>query len=133
MTKEELAIKLNGNNGEMSKQDEKLAEENGLVVVYGCSDDLMEFRGAIYDEVSCYDGDTAYLDANGILESECDDDDCPYFTKLKEGAKTIEAIWCENDDVSWSYKTDITHATFNIMKNGELYCIGIVFSINDLK
>jgi hypothetical protein len=69
---------------------------------------------------------------------ECDNEDCPYFEKLKQKAKTIEAIWCEGDEekenpISWTYETDIPHSTFGIVEDDEIYCIGIVFSINDLK
>ena len=35
-------------------------------------------------------------------------------------------------NVSWSYLTDIPHKTFDIMEDGEIYCRGIVFSLDDL-
>jgi hypothetical protein len=141
MTKEELAALLNGRKrrNEITNQEEQQAKDAGLVVVFGCSDDLMEFRGAIYDEVGCYDGGIAYFDEKGLLEIECDNEDCPYFEKIKNNAKTIEAIWCEEGEqekenpISWTYKTDIPHSTFEIVEDNEIYCIGIVFSINDLK
>ena len=45
----------------------------------------------------------------------------------------ITAVWCDPESgASWSYKTDIPHETFNIYEDGELFCIGIVFSIDDL-
>lgn len=34
---------------------------------------------------------------------------------------------------SWTYKTDIPCERFNIWEDGELYCVGLVFSIEDLK
>jgi len=135
MTKEELAEMLDGREyrSEILPTEAKQAKENGLVVVYGASDDLMEFDGAIYDEVGCYDGGMAYLNSNGLFESECDDEDCPYALREQEKCKTIEAVWCDPDNTaSWSYKTDIPHATFNIMEDDELYCIGIVFEIASL-
>jgi len=135
MTKEELSEKLNGRpySNEISKDEGIIAKENGLVVVFGASDDLMEFRGAIDDEVDCWDGGPAYLDENGILEIECDNIDCPYFSRLKESAKKIEAVWHDDGIISWTYKTDIPHSTFFIIQDGKEYCEGIVFSINDLK
>ena len=36
------------------------AEKNGYVVVFGYSDDGVEFRGAISDELGAYDGRTFY-------------------------------------------------------------------------
>jgi hypothetical protein len=141
MTKEELAAMLDGreHRNEISKREEKAAKESGLVVVFGASDDLMEFRGVIYDEDDSYEGGTAYVDENGLLENECDDDRCPYFKKLAERAKKIEAVWCAEETetggshISWIYETDIPHSTFKIMEGKEIYCIGIVFNINDLK
>jgi hypothetical protein len=54
-----------------------------------------------------------------------------YFNR-KRNAKQIEAIWGK-DGISWQYKTDIPHATFKIMKDGDVYCIGIVFDIKELE
>lgn len=41
---------------ELTRDEEELARENNLVVVFGYSDDCAEFRGAIADEVDCFDG-----------------------------------------------------------------------------
>lgn len=38
------------NYPQFSTEEIKLAEENGFVIVYGISDDLVELDGAIYDE-----------------------------------------------------------------------------------
>ncbi|GHT09055.1 hypothetical protein FACS189426_06290 [Bacteroidia bacterium] len=140
MTKEELAALLDGreHRDEIFKDEEKAAKESGLVVVFGASDDLMELRGAIRDEIGCYEGGTACFDENGLLENECENEDCPHFEKIKEKAKKIEALWCakevtEDNYISWTYETDIPHSTFKIMEDEEIYCIGIVFSIYDLK
>ena len=54
---------------ELTKEQRQLAKENGLVVVYGASDDLMEFDGAIYDEMDCYGGGTAFLHREGFIKS----------------------------------------------------------------
>ncbi|MDR1454939.1 MAG: hypothetical protein LBJ01_04745 [Tannerella sp.] len=138
MTKEGLAALLDGRKygDEISKQEAEDAKKDGLVVVFGASDDLMEFRGAIYDESNCYEGGTAYLNENGLLE-ECDNENCPHFKKLKEKAKKIEALWCavktKDSYISWTYRTDIPHSTFNVIEDKEIYCKGIVFNINDLK
>lgn len=44
----------------------------------------------------------------------------------EDGDKYIDAIWCE-DGYSWTYHTNIPHATFNIYEGSETYCKGIVF------
>jgi hypothetical protein len=136
MTKEELALKLNGREyGNEIKyiEEKRRAISEGLVMVFGGSDDLMKFEGAINDEIDCFNGGTAYFDEKGLLKNGCSDEDCPYFLEKKETAKTIEAVWHDEKEVSWTYETKIPHATFEIMRDGEVYCIGIVFSINDLK
>lgn len=115
MTKEELAAVLNGRQYREvpNLKDSQLAKENNLLIVYGTSDDLCEFAGAIDDEFDCYDG--------GEIES----DDLP---------STIEAIWGEKDgEPSWSYKTDMPHAEFKIYDDDELYCIGMVIDMNGIE
>lgn len=134
MNIKELAERLNGREygEEIARFESKIAEESGLVIVYGASDDLAEFEGAIYDEVSCYDGGTIYLDSDGIASIECDNVDCPLFKKYLKQCKTIETIW-NKEGYSWAYKTDIPHETFDIMEDGEKYCRGIVFAIAELE
>lgn len=130
----ELAMQLNLNayTREITPELESEAKDAGLVVVFGASDDLMEFRGAIYDEISCCGGGFALFDLNGLLISKCDDDNCPYFANLKSKALRIKAIW-DDGVYSWCYETVIPHHTFLIMDNNEKYCRGLVFSIHDLQ
>lgn len=116
---------------ECSVEFEAMLKANGLVAVFGASDDLMEFRGAIHDEVGCYSGGVAYLNADGILENDCNKDDCPYFVRAKLSARTIEARW-DVDGFSWKYETAIPHVKFVINEDGETYCEGIVFELATL-
>lgn len=135
MTKEELCILLHGREytEEINDEISNKILNTGLVVVFGASDDLMELRGAIYDEIGCYNGGKAYLDSNGLLKNHCDDGECPYFTDQKKRAMTIEALWCAEPGISWTYKTDIPHSTFEVWEGKELYCRGIVFNLADVK
>ena len=130
---------LNGREyGSENNDCRELAKENGLVFVIGASDDLMELDGAIYDEGSCFDGGDVYLDKDGIAQDG------------EHLANKITAVWCGKvDDESvedqdrfttkdgrvfaWGYITDIPHTTFDIYEDGDPYCRGIVFSIEDLK
>lgn len=114
---------------EMTGIEKIRAKELGFVVVFGYSDDNAEFEGAICEEVGCYDGDTIYLDEHGIFE-ECESE-CSHSVLVKEKCKTIEAVW-DSEGYSWTYKTDIPHAAFDIMEDGEKYCQGIVFDVKDL-
>lgn len=135
MTKEELAHILTGRNmgEEISKGEEASAQLNGLVVVFGGSDDLIEFRGAIHDEGSCYDGGDVFVTSKGPLpdHDSCDCDFCGY-PSAKSKAKKIEALWCEEEDYSWTYKTSLPHAKFEIVEDAKPYCRGIVFEVKDL-
>lgn len=132
-TKEELATLLNNREYRHEVPDDlgRIAAENGLVIVFGASDDLCEFRGAIDEEVEAWEGTTVPLDKNGIVVNECDDDRCPYYAKEQNSAQKIVVKWCDGD-ISWTFKTDIPHATFDIYEDGEVFCRGIVFSLEDV-
>ena len=117
MNLKEVAERLDGNyyTKEMQNIDEAKLKELGIVVVFGASDDLMEFRGAIYDEAGCYGGGVVQL-------SEFED----------EATQYIQALWCKEDDFSWTYETTIPHETFIIHEDEDKYCRGIVFYKKDI-
>lgn len=130
MTKEQLAKNLNGreSGNEISDAEEREAKASGLIVIFGYSDDNAELRGAIRDEVGCYSGATIKLHSRGILadhEERCDCAFCGYEAAAKKCA-SVQALWCEEPGYSWTYKTEVPHATFEIVEDGEKYCRGIV-------
>lgn len=127
VTKEQLAEILNGREygKEIMPVDITVAKQNNLVIVYGASDDLMEFEGAISEEF----GTEAIFDKKGNELEQCEDG-CKYFQEAFEKANKIKGTYTNN---GWVYKTDIPHATFDIFEDGELYCKGLVFSLNDAK
>lgn len=135
MTPQEVAAELDG--CEYTKEGSKLLFASmhrfGLVAVFGASDDNMEFRGAISNEVGCYQGGFAYLTEAGLLVSECEEGDgCPYFIEIQNKGAVIEAVWDE-DGISWQYKTKIKHETFMVKEDGADFCRGIVFALADVK
>lgn len=137
MTKEELASALNGMHYREDIPQELLdkAKESGLVIIYGCSDDLMEVEGAIRDEGGCYGGGKFNIDADGLLSDREDMDDdleLEEWFRRKKSSNTIQAVWCAPKQPSWTYKTTIPHATFDVMEDGEVQCRGIVFNSSDL-
>ena len=134
MNHQELAQKISGIEYpcDISKELQAEAKANGLVIVFGASDDLMEFRGAIYDELGAYEGTTAHLDASGLIQNECEEEDCPYFARLLKNAVTIEALWAKEEDYSWTFKTKIPHSTFEVVEDGGPYCRGLVFALADV-
>lgn len=136
MTAKEFADLLSGRDYmyEITRGEEEQAKAAGLVAVFGYSDDNMEFRGAIDDEIGCYGGGTAYVTKDGVLNPpDCSDDDCPYFAAARKNAAPIKAVWRGNGGICWTYETEIPHETFEILDEGEPWCIGIVFSVEDLK
>lgn len=144
MNKEKFAELLNGRQyrEEITKEEENQAKEHGLIVCFGQSDDLLEFRGAIYDEIGAWDGTVAHLViAKGgnisILPSERHNELMEIFNETgieyslpKVG---ISAVWSPKEpECSWLIKTEIPHVTFDILEDGELYCRGIVVSKEDI-
>lgn len=135
MTKEELAKTLNNRKygEEITKSEQDEANKSDLVVIFGASDDLMEIRGAINDEVSLYDGGIALFINGKLYQNECDDDSCPHEINIQEKCFTIEAVCDSNDNYYWKYKTNIPHATFDILEERSKYCRGIVFNISEIQ
>jgi hypothetical protein len=73
------------------------------------------------------------LTRKGFPTSDCNEgEDCPYFKQTLKGMSKIKTIWDEGG-YSWQYETDIPHATFEIVEDGEKYCKGIVFNLADIK
>lgn len=121
MKLKKFAAMLNGRKygyPQFTKKELMIARKNGFVIVYGASDDLIEFRGAITSEGNCFGGGTVWFDEDGVIDAPAATED-----------KSIDALWYEKDDIAWTYKTDIPHETFMIYKDDEKYCRGIVFSI----
>lgn len=137
MTVKELATLLDGAEigREVSLELANEALQSGLVIVHGASDDLMEFAGAINYEADVYEGGLVHLNKNGVLAGpECNNLKCPYYVSEMEKAKTILAVWNGVKCLApWTYETDIPHEEFSVYEDGAVYCIGIVFSIEDLQ
>lgn len=137
MTKEELAAQLTGLEYPTRIPGSLIvaAQSAGLVILCGASDDLMEFYGARREEIGCYDGGTAFVDADGVLpDRDCldGDEEIAEYVQRQKSAKAIKALWCKEPGYSWTYKTDIPHATFEVVEDEEPYCRGIVFALADL-
>lgn len=131
--RDEIAAELDGAEYpvRISRELRERAKQARVVIVYGASDDLMEIDGAMSDEIDCNDGGTAYITPLGIVENECSDSECPYFEAEKDCAATIEAVW-NTDGYSWIYRTKIPHVTFEVVEDGEKYCRGIAFDLDDI-
>lgn len=136
MTAKELAHRLNGKEyGEViSREEQDAAKSAGLVVAYGYSDDLLEFAGAIFDEVGAYGGGTALL-KNGqlIVEPNCgvEADSCKLYQEYIRTSHKVTAVWHEEGSPCWTIETGLPHETFNIYEEGQVFSLGIVFWLAD--
>lgn len=143
MTKEELASKLDGveYRNELSKELDQQAEESGLLVIYGASDDLLYLGGVGNDELGCYDGGELVITKDGDGEmwdvvEDLEDEDQEKYDKIVQAwndGNTVMVEWCEVEPYSWTYSTHLPHATFDVMEDGDKYCRGIVINVKDLK
>ena len=125
MTPQELAKYLHGRpyGREVPQQLEQHATYEGLVIVFGVDDHLVRFRGAIDDEAGA--PGIVLIDTHGVLRDR----------EARARAKTapcIEALWCEEEPYSFTYRTSIPHASFDILEPAGKYCRGIVFRLSDL-
>ena len=139
MTKEKLAYLLNGREYglEISSEEEKEAEESGLIVIFGYSDDGVVFAGKISDQFGGWDGKSFRLDKqeNEIEVVEIDVRNIGFVNSLTgKESNMVHAIWSPKEPkASWLITSDIPHATFNIDEDCELFCRGIVIDIKDIK
>ena len=139
----EIAEQLDGqqyplDRGAEVKRIFEAAKEAGIVIVFGASDDLIEFRGAIEDEAGCYDGGTVFFDRDGVLPINEDltlqDDEprnveeCRRIVKRFDEAIKMKAIWGK-DEISWQYELDQDHIIFDVLEDDDIYCKGIVFKL----
>ena len=142
MTVKEFAAQIGGRRRgkELTADEKRLAKENGLVVVYGASDDTMIIDGALDDDAECFDGGTFHINRNGLVLWLDEDgefcENCPYFKAELSSAMEITAVWHDKGNPCWTFKTDIPHEEFAVWDDDEpdhLFGIGIVFSLDSLK
>lgn len=134
ITRDQMARRLD--NIDIDDIDHQLisAKAAGLLIVYGQSDDLLEFRGIWEDEYGAYGGCDCHIDQNGILLNECDCD-CPYFKRINHDNFTaINAAWNDEDEeLAWVVSSDAPHSSFTYHCDGEPFGVGIVIHRDDIK
>ena len=136
--RDEFAARMNGREylDEITRAEDQEASKAGLLIVFGASDDLTEFRGLLRDEAGAYRGvehkiisdDRGWSIASG-------DDECPRCKARMQKMRgvIIKAEWCpEGFSGSWRMSSPVPHATFDIMEDGELFCRGIVIDEADM-
>ena len=129
MTKEEWAAALNGREytKEITRQEEREAKEDKMLIVFGASDDLIELRGVTSDEVG--GPGKVQIGRNGGVVQELEEAE----ELIRQGwtpptvILEITATWCPDDPkTSWLITSSSEAAPFDIMEDGELYCRGVV-------
>ena len=114
----------------LSDVETACAKRNGLVVVTGYSDDVIELEGAIFAEGDCFEGGKFHLKR---IKGKW---------KLERGAgkkNNISALWHakdaftdDGDSIPWTYRTDIPHAKFIAANGGDPFSEGLVFDVRKL-
>jgi len=140
LTKEQLAALLNGREylDEITKEEEEQAKDSGLLVIFGQSDDLVELRGAEYEEVGAYEGTIIRITRDGNMlpnfeNLDKDDENLleEYFKAKLAGFIEVEAVW-KDEYPPWTFKTELPHSEFTIVECGEPFCRGIVIDAADI-
>ena len=119
----EFAAMLHGRDCQpnLTHFEQLLAELRGFVVVYGDSDDRVEFEGAIRAEGytnplarDCPAG-ILVLSENGKL---IDDESDLYTECVNKNRNTISVFYCCKDGLTWVFESDIPHETFITFDGG---------------
>jgi len=117
ITLKEFATMLHGRDRQpsLSQNELLLAKKRGFVVVYGDSDDRVEFEGAIREEghtnpllKNCPAGVLALSEDGELLDDESD----LYAKYIKENRNIITVYYCNKNGLNWVFETDIPHETF---------------------
>jgi hypothetical protein len=138
LTAEQFARLLDGREytEEITKEVEAIAAESRLFVFFGYSDDNLELRGIIYDEIGVYEGDEitlALFERQNCWKQISEDN--KEFAEMIVHLKSfnVKIDWCpEGLDCSWLITTDVPSFPFDIMEDGNLFCRGIVIAESDV-
>lgn len=141
ITVADFASKLDGREyrSEISNDECRQAKRAGLCVVFGYSDDNVELRGVIKDEVPGYEGAKFTVDKAGPLvpwdrfieDRPSQQEAAAWFSRAVGENVRIDAKW-DHDGYSWFIDADASEkAYFDIVEDGEKFCRGVVFRFAD--
>lgn len=137
MNKEELAEKINGSTYNGFYKDKRgffeTAKENNLIIIAGCSDDLIEIRGSVNDETG--EG-VFHLGRNGVVEefesakhNWNSEEDCFNWFRRKKNSIEIRGDFGE----FWKFaKPSVDFASFSLYEGWRLFSEGLIIDKNDL-
>ena len=156
-TIEDLAKLLDGNEYRDETYNEygidvcDICKKNKWIIIYGASDDLIEFNGFIDDEDGANDGALCKLVKPGdfYLEDEIDETykkakDYMFVPINEEELEVIknnnytnncviEMLWCPGGtNMSWQVNVrGVPFAKFNVMEDDEVYCEAAIIDISN--
>lgn len=153
MTKEKMAVKLNGREygQEVSAELSKAAEAVGLIIIYGASYDLLEFDGAVAEELAAHGGKIVKFGRGAEILEAVDDDERETLERHHGLASTlkryadapgIQILW---DTMGYSWVIEpfppltssnpgisLPFAPFDIWEHGTKFCRGVVIDKADI-
>ena len=134
MNKEQVAEMLNGRqyHEEIPTELKDHVDFKKFVIIFGASDDIASIEGVVRDEYGCFDGGKFYFDAIGLVEIEEDFYEQGNSVNV-DHLLEVSSKWCESDTYSWTYETEVPHASFDILEDDSKYCRGIVFDASELE
>jgi hypothetical protein len=136
VTIKDVALMLDGREygSEVSPREETEFKNAGIVVVYGYSDDCVEFEGAVNTEIGIWNTGNIPL-LNGVpfdvpcateeFETHC----CPL---LKEVAKRLKYIKSKFGVNGWEFDADFPCEKFTVVEEGDAYGVGLIYALADL-
>lgn len=125
ITKEQLAAQINGRQyrDELTRKESEQAETSNLLVIYGASDDLLEFRGMIEDEAGAWDGTKVWVTKDRDIKEK----------KPSDKSFEVRALWCVDGKTSpWHIEVDVPYAEFLIMEDDDTFCRGVVVDFTEI-
>ena len=92
MTLDEVYDILNGREylNELTDAEEDEMKHSGIVAVFGYSDDNVELRGAVDDELYAFNGRTFFMNKSGVVSTPCEFP-CKYYYNAQNCSKKITA------------------------------------------
>jgi hypothetical protein len=127
MTAEDFAKKLDGREvgNEITEAERDEARNSGLLVVFGYSDDNVEFSGMFEDE--CSSVGEIFFTRTGLIgrhvDCECE------FCGFKDATKTAFSLESKFGTQGWMFKTKLPHFKFKVMDDGIVYGEGLVIQL----
>ena len=148
MNMEEFAKSLDGREmgreigKELTKEEEQLAKENRWVVVFGHSDDCIELRGFIHDELyRDRNPDKFWFSAQGPMKTwdDVDHDDEEemeeYFENKYNAIGQLDVHYGSTFDgeyFDWVFDWSWPHEVFRIYEDDNGFCLGVIFKMPEV-